>query len=365
MTDKGRRREISVWGNSSRRHASLETDGDTLIKVSHDFQPSTAISRIAGFHTFHSEVLVHRAMRGTAVGLVLSSIELDQPWFVPAILKKWVVTRQKEFDDAKKMQQNQRKAASKQIASKMSGLSKEERSKLEFEMKEAQLLADNAVLHAGQELREAQEAVQTAEGRLFDLFGPRVWFYTCEGLFYSGEKLLASTGITFGDGDRVKLDCSGHELSVWINGEKVPGISATIATRVFFAVSLQNKGASVQIIDSSYTELEYLCMGKSIEDVQEDENEIQGTESAPPHVSLPSKTSPKDVLASVAVLAAKLMDRWVIVDQAFRALDANGDGMISRYEFTSVMSQFGITEEELGRPIDDVWSYLDSDMSGK
>lgn len=360
---------LGIWGDSSRRHASLKTDGDTVMKISHDFQPSSAISRIAGFHTFHAEVLVQKAMRGTAIGVALASIELDQPWCVPGILKKWEMTKQKELNEAKIAQEKHRKESTKQIAmTGILGMTKEKRAATEFERKQAQLHADNVVLQAGQELREAQQAVLAIEAKLHDSFGPRVWFFTCEGLLYAGEKLLASTGVTYGDGDRVKIDLRAHELTIWVNDVKVPAPTAVVATRVFFAVCLQNKGAIVTVIDSSHAELEELRSAKGIEDAEDDANVEPdgspiGTRPAT-HASERDKPIPGDVLASVAVLAEVLMDRWSIVDQAFRALDANGDGMISHFEFKSVISQFGITEEELKRPIDDVWNYLDSDGSG-
>ena len=65
---------------------------------------STAISRVPAFINFFAEVKIIKCMRGTAIGLVVPTVELDQQWSVSRMMKKEREVRQRELDRSLQMQ---------------------------------------------------------------------------------------------------------------------------------------------------------------------------------------------------------------------------------------------------------------------
>jgi hypothetical protein len=295
-----------VWGDNTRRHSSIEAQGQCVTKTSDDYQPSTAISRVPAFINFFAEVKIIKCMRGTAIGLVVPTVELDQQWSVSRMMKKEREVRQRELDktlqtqldgstrnaqessraklksaeDASGGENVARKAtperktetesAAAAIGDRLPGaggrhVSAMAKSSRDFEAKEREMALKQQVRLVRQNLFAADHSIKTIESKIHDRWGPRLWYLTCDGLFGVGAE-CKETGAKFSDGDVVRLELENQRLIFSINGTEVPETACEIQARTFLAACLHMKGACLEIVSSSLMELEHLQSQGTLED---------------------------------------------------------------------------------------------------
>jgi Ca2+-binding EF-hand superfamily protein len=314
------RQELGCWGDKTRRHASIEADGSQITKLADDYQPSTAISRVPAFINFFAEIKIVKCMRGTAVGLVVPTIELDQAWSVSRILKKERDVRQRALEEALQVQNSLQDAmtnASREVVSEADATGGAQHSppgpsspagdparrhgggaspllvrhnseahvkmrrkalEQEFERREHLQEARKKVLQCNQSFNESDSAIRAIERRVLDRWGPRLWYLTCDGLFGAGAD-CRETGATFTDGDVVRVELENNRLIFSINGKEILETVCKVQTRTFLAVCLQNKGACVEMLNSSLTELLNLQSQESAEAAEEvDRGDVESQE---------------------------------------------------------------------------------------
>jgi len=264
---------LGVWGDKSLRHSSMEAKGPRMTKVADDFKSSTAISRVPAYVNFYAEVQIVRCMHGTAIGLVVPNLELDQQWYVSRLIKKERVMRQAELAAAQIELEADRDTAlvdrpapaaaiaespdsqsqaleQKEIASKASaGAKMGERERVKTQQADAakernaaskaaaaarrtQLACEHEIRQRAHELnckvaqirnlfKEVDFKINQMEAKLEDRWGPRLWCLTCDGLFCHGAQCV-ETGASYTDGDIVRLELTNHILVFSINGKEVP-----------------------------------------------------------------------------------------------------------------------------------------------
>lgn len=265
---------LGVWGDQSLRHSSMEAKGSRMTKIADDFKSSTAISRVPAYVNFYAEVQIVRCMHGTAIGLVVPNLELDQQWYVSRLIKKERVMRQAEFAAAQTEHEADRDTAlvdrpapaadsesqsleQKEIASKASAgknwMGERERvktqqadaakernavSKAAAAARRTQLACEHEIRQRAHELnckvaqirnlfKEVDFKINQMEAKLEDRWGPRLWCLTCDGLFCHGKECV-ETGVRYTDGDIVRLELTNHILVFSINGKEVPQTSCKV-----------------------------------------------------------------------------------------------------------------------------------------
>ncbi len=271
---------LGVWGDKALRHSSMEAKGSRMTKIADDFKSSTAISRVPAYVNFYAEVQIVKCMHGTAIGLVVPNLELDQQWYVSRLIKKERVMRQAEFAAAQSEQEADRDTAlvdrpapaaaiaasrdsrsqaleQKEIASKASAgenwMAERERvktqqadaakertaaSKAAAAARRTQLACEHEIRQRAHEhnckvaqirnlFKEVDFKINQMEAKLEDRWGPRLWCLTCDGLFCHGAQCV-ETGACYTDGDIVRLELTNHILVFSINGKEVPQTSCKV-----------------------------------------------------------------------------------------------------------------------------------------
>ena len=444
-----------VWGDKSRRHKSIEVSGPRAAKTGADYEPSTAISRIPAWFNFHVEIKITKCMRGTAVGLVVPTMELDRQWSVSRVLKSDRDARRRVLDEALQHQgeaQAKRDMAFQQLSllpnpparvsepdphrrkedaprlaaqrqqAKAQQAERRKAMDAEFALREKLQDVRKHVAQCTQALAEAEASVHSTELEVQDRWGPRVWYLSCDGLFGVGSQ-SKDTGASFTDGDIVRLDLENNRLVFSINGKEIPETVCSLSTRTFFAVCLQNKGAVVEVLESSLKEIEHLQQQPSLEDtgamqkddlaayaegitspnaqagvadaiaaptvasaVHQDANydaAMAAADAASPLLS-PSRRG-RSIMNAISgaralldgqqqsykrfdecflKIAEALDDKWEHARRVLSGLDPNGENKVDRNGLEAFLEQFHLVPSVIGLEYDQVWGYLDEDGVG-
>jgi hypothetical protein len=418
---------LGVWGDASRRHPSIEVKGSLATKTGADYQSSTAVSRVPAYGNFFAEIKIVKCMRGTSIGLAVPTIDLDQQWYVSRLMKKEREVRQRELDKAlhaqiveqghgrvagDRGQEGTAHAAPTRHQSLRTGSPARTRSPLvltreeslanldfrkkqqqaEFEARQRKQDLRKHVWETNQQLNEVDDLIQGLERKVQDLWGPRVWFFTCDGLFGAGAECV-DTGVKYTDGDIVRVELENSRLMFSVNGQEIAKTACTVETRTFLAVCLQNKGASLEILHSSLEELEDLKNAAVLEDQAEAQvmqigspyaaaagmvpapsilkgsqdiiNPTPAIEFPPPSwlrrgsfVAYRSLTADScsafdhEEFEDVFQKIAQMMDKtngWSVLEKSLFVYDPDGTGFISRQHFIELMHQLRFTDQAMGK----------------
>ena len=432
---------LGVWGDATRRHQSIEAKGSRATKTGADYQASTAISRVPAYANFFAEIKIVKCMRGTSIGLVVPTIDLDQQWYVSRLMRKERDVRQRELDKALHAQiveQGQGRLAANRgeegaanacqsphtatragspprIASPLTreeSLAKSDLRKkqlqAEFDARQRKQDLRRHVWQVNQLLNEVDDSIRSLERKVQDRWGPRMWFLTCDGLFGTGAE-CKDTGVKFTDGDTVRLDMENYRLIFSVNGKEIAETACTVETRTFLAVCLQNKGASLEVVNSSLSELEDIKTGAVLEDITGPEAEVMQISSpilavAPdsPHAAdagagkapdaengaadtfsslqgrqasftsqSPKTRAPRrhgslirsltadsgsgydhEAFDAVFLKISQKMDNvngWAVLQKSLALYDPDGTGTIDRQNFLELMGQLHLTEQIIGK----------------
>jgi hypothetical protein len=433
---------LGVWGDASRRHHSIEVKGSLATKTGADYQSSTAVSRVSAYGNFFAEIKIVKCMRGTSIGLAVPTIDLDQQWYVSRLMKTERDVRQRELDKAMHAQiveqghgrvagdrrqggtanaapprhQSLRagspaRTASPPVLTREESLAnsdfRKKQLQAEFEARQRKQDLRKQIWKTNLQLNEVDDSIQGLERKVQDLWGPRVWFLTCDGLFGAGAECI-DTGVKYTDGDIVRVELENSRLMFSVNGQEIAKTACMVETRTFLAVCLQNKGASLEIVHSSLEELEDRKNAAVLEEISGEQTEAEvmqigspisavaspfaaaagmvpvpsilkgspditnpgpAIESPPPWLrrqgthrgslvayrSLSADSSSafdheefEDVFQKIAQMMDKA-NAWSVLQKSLFVYDPDGTGFISRQHFIELMHQLRFTDQVMGK----------------